>query len=80
MNGRPHWSTAAGWHLYYFPEYNMWFLSGFSPEEDLRNASILAAESGEEQRERHHGIELGSAGHSRVGSMGGETPLPAPLP
>eukprot|EP01051_Picozoa_sp_SAG22_P012872 SAG22_NODE_1379_length_4547_cov_8.497752_6_plen_209_part_00 len=30
-----------------------------------------------EQRERHHGIELGSAGHSRVGSMGGETPLPA---
>eukprot|EP01051_Picozoa_sp_SAG22_P009542 SAG22_NODE_802_length_7099_cov_122.579429_1_plen_310_part_00 len=62
-NGRPHWSTWPGGHLYYFPEYNMWFLSEeFSPEEDLRNASILVTESGE--------VPVGEATWQRIDGNG----------
>eukprot|EP01052_Picozoa_sp_SAG31_P080346 SAG31_NODE_40130_length_283_cov_0.603261_1_plen_67_part_10 len=36
-NGRPHWSTKSGWHLYYFPSYKLWFLNRkFTPEDDMR--------------------------------------------
>ena len=43
-NGRPHWSTAAGGHLYYWPANGTWLLNatGFTPDKGDCTACILA--------------------------------------
>ena len=43
-NGKPHYKTAAGGHLYYFPGHGNWFLSTeFAPDEAACTAHFATA-------------------------------------